>query len=473
MEITDGTTSVTIMSAAGSATAYTLVYAGWAPDVPMHRKIIFGNVYPFENFDVELSINIKGNSADDLMNNLEKLVLLLNQAQDNYNDVVVNPVLFKYQVKGSALSSAQQALIVGYGDRDTKSTELPSEFDESGTIIYVRNVRVRFQCLSPWINASESASGSAQNSGTLWTITPPSTQTCPCPIDIQFTGLGSTASATPTMRAFLLVAKDSSQLTVLEAANGTAANFTSVADATPKADGNVLRYTSPNTIRQSSGKLNLGANSYKSRRLAVFATIRQNAGSRPLYINAYGQGDIGTQTNTRSQQILLFEDNTFLNIPIPVFVGMLYTPTLDATNHIGFTDIGIEMQTPNASGSPTYDIDTIVVLGLDDDYSMAPYIEFVFVDGTNPALKFKSNALVRPFPEVVRRRSSGNSLDYNISYDGNIALLSTSNTFVMCLLGTSVGASVNFWRWVDGAATPALMSLTPALTRYKSNLTPR
>lgn len=468
MEITDGTLSCVIMSAAGSATNYELVYGQWQAPTAKLKDAILGGSWPFDDVVEEFVLNLNDTTTDGVLSRLQTLIDLLTQANRFWRGDNVSPVLFKYQMKGSNLSGAQQALILK-SLTDDVPVALPVLLDDAGVNFQILGARVRFLRRGALIGASEAIVGSAQNTGVVQTITFGSSHNIPSPIDVSLSHMSTVSSK--TYKAFLIITPGANQLEKIDVGSGGSghpATFTQVADTGSLADGNILRYTPTTTSRVLSGTYSQSTSPYRQRRLGFFATIRNNSTTRNYIVDveaSVANTGFGATKLTQTTRPVLVDTST--QDPRPMYLGSVFTQDFDSTNRRGFDSFGIGVRCLDTAGSGTLDIDTVVLVGLDSDFTYAPYISFVNYGVSSNLIKFNSNILTELQPEVLLQQGSGNQYPREISYDGNIALNQIKLSCDLMLLGTAG----TYWRWVNNSN--ALFTITPTVTRYLAYQVPR
>lgn len=471
MQITDGTTTITIMDSAGglayNAAGYRLKYGGYAPKVADKRIVILGGQDHYNEIEENLTIEIKGSSADDCFIKLEALATLLDQSTRFFYDERVNPVLFKYQPKGSNLTAPCQRLILR-NLTDNNTIQLPSAYDDAGNTTWLAEITIRFICRGLWhtILGTDSFASGSQNSGTVFTATSGITATVPNPTEVV---LGTLAASpyTGLSQGYLLIAPGSDQISKLDASGFTGSDFSSVADTAKLADGNLCRFT-PTVINENttSARVNL-TNQFVSKKLAFYATVRNNSASKQFQIAIVAsEGPTALTSPTTVETPMTVIDNSTVN-PRVVYLGSVSCPVADSTRSRGFSRIALHVKGPSdITGTPTLDIDTVVAIGMDSDYSYAIWLPFAptvtGVASPNIRIRNTPNSILRPQVYVI-----GSTTEVGIQYDGNPAIYTIGTVVSGCWLTTFD----TFWRAINAAS--ALISVTATLTRDAGYLVPR
>ena len=312
-----------------------------------------------------------------------------------------------------------------------------------------------------WLGAEEtpSASSSAAN---------------PNIMSISFTGNPKIASpvkltldgfATATMADFyLLVANTVSDIKILEAEaatdNTTAGTWSTPADAgkNPRG-GNIGRWAAGDTNWQSVRLVPISAVFHKE--MAIFATVRQNASAPTWQVKADSYAKSGGAVNFETRPITLDYNG---GKPQVVPLG---TVSSTVGEHSG---INLYFKVDDATGAPTIDFDSIVLLGLDGDANqvvsvLTPPVESGGLSGSYEVI-FDHRLLSHPEP-VVTFEVVASSLSTPLGYQSPPIIYSKGLGLSAVYLGTYDD------QWVHtNTAKSSVSSLNITGTRRLAYLTP-
>ena len=125
LQITDGTDTIDFEDV---ASGYTIVVNGWTPAVSSKD----GGAEAYEIVNEEMRITVEGDDADEAADRLALLRMLIERAQRIEDGDLLDTVLFKYNVDGSALAAPLQAMVMGAPENGEILT-LPSDYDFGGS----------------------------------------------------------------------------------------------------------------------------------------------------------------------------------------------------------------------------------------------------------------------------------------------------------------------------------------------------
>lgn len=476
--LTDGTTTVTFSDGVGGATSYPLAGRNvWAPNIASLRRDALAGRAPYGDVIEELTINIIGATAAAAMSNLATLARLLDQAERWRRGDNVAAVALKYVPQGSTVHSTStplQAIVLGraVGD-ETNTVGLSPEFNDVGLIFWIRDVRMRFIRRSQWLGASESASSSAAGSSARHHVAFGSSHPEFSPLKIVLNDL--TPGAALAMKdSFIFVARNKagtsdvtgSYIQSLAAETMTATGWTAVASAGNNPLGtNVLRYTPTGTTFVASGALTLTSPMTLSKRIYVYATLRNNHATRTFQVYGEFTSLGGTKTLiTPTTFISSGDDGT--TQPRAVCLGSISIPVDEvALPNATYPTFKLYAAVSSTTGSPTLDFDNLVFLGADDEGGNAlTILAFTIPNQTNIDLIVDPQALTSPRPTVTLDYTSVTDM---LSYENN----PWNNTVldrVTCLWLATQGTN---WRFANNANT--LQTFTFTATRRLAYLTPQ
>jgi len=468
LEITDGTTTVTIESSTGATLNYMLKYSGWSPNIARKRDVILSGQDHYMEVEEQLELNIKGSSADDCYTKLETLIKLLDQANRWFLRERVNPVTIRYQPKGSNLSTYCQALILRASPVD-RSIDLPKQFEDVGNTFWILGVTIKFIRRGLWITLldTDTFSGSASNSGNIISATSGQSPALPAPTNLAFGSFFSGSPKVGTATGYMLITSDSDQIGKIDASGFTGTALTSVADSTNKADGNVVRFT-PTVANQAVVSNGVALpNTYRSKTLGFYATVRVNTVSIPFQLGvraSLGGFTVDTAYTPISAASLQ---------PQVIYLGSVSCAEAETAASRGFLSVQLKYIGPTSiAGTPTLDIDTIIIVGLDDEYTYAIWLYYApsgvstYMDFRNAPTRLLNPQIFGGVAPPISSSPSGVENDVVI-YDGNAAIY-TKGTNVSCCLLTVVD---QYWRMVDNSNN--LITLSPSYLRNNSYLIPK
>lgn len=474
LQITDATTAIlTIMDSAGglayNTPGYRLKYGGYAPKVASKREVLLAGQTHYNEVEETLTIEIRGSTAADCFSKLETLIELLDAATRWYYGELVSPVVIKYQPKGSTLTAPCQRLILkAKPNNDTIS--LPAEYDSAGTTYWLTEITISFICRGLWHTSlgTDTSTQTAKNSGNIITFNMPGpVAKLPNPVEFQM-DLSATAPITGTVRGYLLLSRTANQLVKIDASSLTGTHITSVADTGSIADGNVMRFT-PTAVNenQQTAYLSVGSAYNTNKRLGFYCTFRCTTVSTAIWQCRVVAQD-GTGTTYTTPYVTLQEPSGETG-PQPIYLGSVVVDDYQQTPNLsGIKTFSLQMIGPSSIAStPKLDIDTIIIVGLDDDYTIALRMD-IATSILQRYILIHNQPLSRLFP-VVHQASALTAVDEGSvgGIDGNAAFYSISNTIVACWLAT-VGS---LWRY--GSSVPALININLTATRDNSYLIPQ
>lgn len=467
LNITDTVTTVKVMDSSATTPAliaamnYRLAYGEWPPKVPQRNKNPFG--LPYLPVLEEMTIDIRGSSSDDALSKLQTLNTLLDQGERWFNNEIVNPVFVRYQPKGSAKSTYLKDVIIGRGFGDeTDLIGLPVDFEIVGSNYWIKGIRLKFWRRNGiWLGESET-----QNVGSSYvaqpgpiTVTWSDYATVLSPIDIRI-GAGNDAAgeSTHVVSGYTMVAHDSRYLGEFAGTAGVAATGTATNDAANfPTHAQIMRYTLATT---SNDLWDISATIVKEcEYFAVFAKVRNNSTTIDAYIYA-------GISNQAQQEVKVAAAAS----PVPQIVFLGIFPTRGRAPKVLAAGASLQINMRAASGSITFDIDSIVVVAinrstnimvLNNVYNQKPAVPGV-------GINILHRLLIEPQGEIALNDPP---LDELVGYTGS-AYCFTGNS------GTVKKTSIIHY-YTDGASwnilntgSTAKITLDVSIIRTKAYLTP-
>lgn len=471
MQITDGTTTITIMDSAGglayNAAGYRLKYGGYSPKVASKRTVILGGQDHYNDVEDSLTLQIKGSTADDCYGKLDTLIRLLSQSTRWYYGENVSPVVLKYQPKGSNLTGPCQRLIL-HDLPDNNSIVLPGEFDDAGTTTWLAEITIRFMCRGLWqtLLGTDIVSGALTNTGNIINLTSTENPTLPAPTTLDI-DLSTTALIAGNISyGYLFVVSIANQLGKIDASSFTGTNITSVADASNLADGNIMRFTPTAVSEARSTSLVSLPNQYVSKKIGVYCTFRVgNVATAVFQARLYVTDTLG---NVYNSPYINLANPVASSIPSVAYLGSVSCDDANVTGSRGFVSVALQFIGPSSIAStPRLDIDSLIIVGLDDEYSNIMYVTF----DTNiyrRRMMFYNKPLTYLHQNPYFSASPAPSSEGIIrGIDGNQAIFTKGTNITVCYLATE-GTS-----WRLAAAGPTLISIDFNTFRENTYLVPR
>lgn len=443
---------------------YSLKWGGWAPKV---ANIIYdgmGNKSVYEDVDEEMTITIKGATASAIMASAEVLVALVNQGKlwfDGRGQQGDPAIEIVYEVSDSLLTNPLQTYIIG-PPSSGPIIAYPNHFDAIEDGLSLSPVKLRFKRDGAWYGDVDTKTHSAVTQNGTAAITFDDLLSHPCPFTLQLDGMNT--SNAPMQNCALLLSdadeadtleyKDGSGGTKISASNTYAAFNDSANDARDNFVGRitasavketVIRYTLDTSIDQQL--------------IGVFAVMRVNNSARNWTLFAYSKTGRGHTNGASRPKIVL--DGADSTQPQVIFLGYLFSPLKTGAH----SNLFVNMVVDSISGSPTFDIDCIVAIGLDKQYSRT--LTLLPTDEANNLnylfLAPYDDESANPFAYAYGSASAVFMLDWR----GDMWLCSTGNKASGFFLATRGSA----WVWTNSGGVPFAFDWT--WKRTKTYLTPQ
>lgn len=460
LEITDGVSSVKLMDSAATTPAlvaamnYRLSFGGWSPNVATRNQNPFG--LPYNAVREELTIDVKGATADVALAKLQVLNSLLDQAERWYNNEVVLPVFIRYQPKGSIKTTYLSDVIIGRGMGDQSTSpmiSLPSDFNAVGDFYFLQKVRVVFwRRNGVWLCEQETLNASGVSQRTINTLTWSNAATVLSPLDIKIKANNSPDTGIGRPDGILVVTHSENYMSIL---NGESIGGASTADAAANSvGGNVGRFTCSTTV-QELFKETFTESFYECEYLAVYATIRNNSTTLDVYL----QLNVNfTNYPTLAPEIKV----AFAASPLPKVVFLGLVPTR------GRQPFHVGVYYRSLSGAPTFDIDQVLIVGVNRATNIISLNDF-FLNTVDP-LAVLNRLLLEPQPEIAFKVPTLGTFEERISYSGSAYCFAGGSS---TLLKTAYMLfATHDTKWQLSTAANAAVTLDPTMIRYKAYLVP-
>lgn len=457
-------TAGTVTFAAGTATPgdYSLERKYWSPAIAHLRPTQIGGQGRYSEVIEELEINITGSTVAAAYANLALLNRLLDEAERwTANDSNAGVVTFRYSPQGSTTSSTAaflRAVILGRapGDTSRAPVELPPDFNETGMTRFTLAVRLRFWRRGRWLlpDATETT-GTSVTVGNTSVINPVGSLSTVSPLNVAITGFDP--ATMPTISGGFLAMASRDSLSTMEPlisqpmSTATAAGYTAFNDSGNRPIGgtNVLRYTPTGTAAATSGTISPFSIT-ESAPTAVLAVVRNNSATRTFQIraNLTGRGiTVSTPyavVDTSSQQ------------PRIIRLGIVKHPA-------EWGSLSITCLVDSTTGSPTLDIDYLVLLSIRDETCRLIEHSSASISGfTSPIrLRVINSELIRLPQMYVQDSSVSVNLAYLTYYDAIDAQTRDNQIYVQWH-----ATRAQYWRFTNNAGTvltyQAIAQRTPA-----------
>lgn len=460
LEITDGVTSVKLMDSAATTPAlvaamnYRLSFGGWSPNVATRNQNPFG--LPYNAVKEELTIDVRGATADAALAKLQVLNSLLDQAERWYNNEIVLPVFIRYQPKGSVKTTYLSDVIIGRGMGDQSTSpmiSLPSDFNAVGDFNFLQKIRVVFwRRNGVWLCEQETLSASAVAQRTVNTLTWANAATVLSPLDIKIEANNAPDAGIGRPDGILVVTHNENYLGIY-----TGEDFGGVATADAAANslgGNVGRFTAGVTAVELSKDL-YTQTFYECEYIAVYATIRNNSTTLDVYL----QLNVNfTNYPTVAPEIKI----PFAASPVPKVVFLGLVPTR------GRQPFHIGAHYRSLSGAPTFDIDSILIVGINRATNIIALTDFFLT--TSDPLAVLNRLLLEPQAEISYKIPTLGTFEERITYSGSAYCFAGGSG---TLLKTAYMLfATHDTKWQLSTAANAAVTLDPTMIRYKAYLVP-
>ena len=456
LKITDGTTTIDLLGN-DATNDFNLLASEWAPSVANRKVSSFGgDLYETATESLPLYARSTATAAT-ILENLDTLARLMNQARQWNMGANVAPVIIRYSPNSS--TDYLQAVILGPPDSGS-GVILPPTFSDDLYQNVVDGVILQFRRRGEWLG--DASAGSAGTSGT-----PPAKQfvnfsgsiTNASPTDLTISITSNLNEILPDS-IYLLMGRDN-MMHVFDAQSMTLSGFTSVADSANNASGgSVLRYTPTDTTVKRTNASPV-ASSYSGRINSVFVNVRNNSASTSFWIRAV-TNDFYGGTPTPWVEIMPSTGPKWLNL------GLLII------KRSGLAQMLFEVRATAASG--TLDIDQGAYIALDTEQTLvqhwfpqAPTSSF-----TGQTWIFKLEYLKLSSPQAnnrMQRHSGGTPLDRYQPYSGTSVFYSSNDQITVSILATGPSYLPTSWRWTNPSGS--LVSMSATAERRAAYLVPR
>lgn len=442
--------TVTLLDAAGD---YHLLWGQWSPQVARLRGGVMGNLPPYSDVEEQMALNVEGSAPATTLANLAALAGLLDEAELHKRNDSEDAVAVAYQPAGATERVVARAVIWG------GVLEPPTDFDALGMTARLREMALAFARRGQWLGATDTRQAAAAEQPAKLTVAFMEDAEAACPYTLT---LGNSSGAT-LYDGFLFLARAAADIDIIEGEDGSGTGWSSEVDADEASGGNVGRWTPGGAGTWVQISFTMGA-AIEHHLVGVYATIRDNlAGARTLTM--YAETEAYGVANGQSRQVVLDLD---LDPPTPArprpfFIGMVHSA---AARHDA---LNLWLQVDSLTASPTFDFDTIVLIGLDNDDNRVVTIlggqDAYWQDIESLTIDPRQGTLRAPVVTAV----DGSAQTHYIPAAGDrfLAVKGQGLTAALMMCNTSAG----HWRWTDGLGAMVENSLT--VVRQNGYVTPR
>lgn len=451
LTISDGSTTCNLIWHSSGNRRYILARDTWAPAVAPRRRGMLWACGPYDEVSEEIVVHVVGETPAEALANLAALGRLMDQAERWWRtNEPASAVTIQYMPEGG--SGVLQSAILGRDPGDeTSGINLPVTFNSDLSAYMIANLRLRFRRRGWWVGAdSTPATSSSAAAPAIHSVTFADNQLVSSPAKVTIGGLSNLSAA---FSGFLAVTDSASDMALIEAESlGFPANsWNSVADANARG-GNVLRWSRNTTTFTASAST--GGTTVAARAYAVYATVRNNSATMNFLLRiAY---KISIHTRYTPPVVVLAGATS----PQAILLGVVtlgdYTPV---TNH-SFT---IEAAQTESGAGHTIDIDTLLVINLDDEMSRIVAVPNFALSTGNVSLIVDDRILTSPNASAG---DMGQVPPYYTPYQGDVFFCSKGTSMAACLFATQ-GAN-----WLVKNTTPATVQTNLTAVRHNAAVVP-
>lgn len=458
LRLNGGSTGGTITLADGSgtpdATGYRLALDGWAPAIAPLRQSTLGDATEYGNVVETLQLHITGATQAAALSNFNALRVMLDQADRWYRgNESVSPVILEYSPEGGVISGTAtplKAAILGAVEENQVMT-LPPTFESLLGVgqPWVLNAQVQLLRSGLWLQASGTATSGSVTNGDIGTITFSGTAsfsgtaTYQSPTQVSWTN--QVAGYTIPLSYFVL-ANTTTAIHIVEAESLTGTSWTSTNGTATHARGGTVKAFSDTVLQTLAGSINP---SLTARNFAVFANCYQSGGSA-----AYIQ--VGLWSDSSANGVA-----TTPLAPYPSARQWIPLGRVSTSFPVTYMAVG---GYHSAGGATTYQIDSIVLVDLDNAKVIGLKREKTIGSPTTETVTVYPESLTRPAPRILNAGTIG------YAWNSDINLTSTAGT-VTTLLMTNFGETgTQNWRAVSSGSV--VLANVYTLVRTNGYLTP-
>lgn len=453
LKITDGTTTFDLLG--GSATnGFNLEANKWAPNVA--ERLPNGKVSEVIE-EIPLYVSSTSSPAT-VLANIDKLAKLIDQAARWAKGESLSPVRIQYSPNSA--TEYLEAAILGPPD-GAGGVALPPNFSDDLYQNVVDGIVLKFRRHGRWLDDDEDVSTSSTvNNCELMSLSLTATQN-PSPTILRLGKFNYSTGPNQTFGGFLLLAEDTNNLQIINVESAALGNTTSVNDSSNLArNTNVLRYTPVQAYPLSNdgtSNISLSLNA-STKLLGVFANMRNNS--------ATAEFTVWPRVQRLMKGTEAFDQKTAVpagaTTPQWYFLGMHSLAS-------GLQVLNLKMYVDDVTGSPTLDIDTLVVVNMEKVHVIALHETSIQNwTTTDTEINCDHSLLSTPLPRVYA--STAGIAAAGVGHDGYPAFFTSAANLQALYLSTGGNSSAHWRRSNDSGS---VMQLYAEVARRPAFLVPQ
>lgn len=434
LALTDDTTTISLMWNQQASTSYLL--RSWPTAIAALNPNELG--FTYADVEEDLTLDIFGDSVSAANDALLDLTRLLDQADRWWRGDVVDPVYLDYWPdEGERI---WRSMVLGRARRDeTSGVRVAPTYQKDAQIWAIQNIRVRLRREGIWRTKTTIASGSPNAVANPFVQNYSLTTLAADPQDAAPTQYILTGVTTTTFGEFVIASNQDHQKSIMamcsrpntgdaiflkdsDDTNGGKVTFNSstanISEANLSTDGTVLRITSTsagNSVTELIYNFPNTATWKQARRAQFFVTMRSNTPGVQWKMNILVSERWGAfQTDAFGGESIIISGITQQPQLIQSPIGTL---------PIGATQFTLKIQDEATSGSPTLDIDSIMVADLTYDDSTIIVLDSLN-SGNNTGWPFGATTFQVYIDPIDKQQryvygKLGSGEEPNVDYRGN------------------------------------------------------
>lgn len=463
LQITDGTITANLVD----GTNYQLLERSFPPAIAGRRQLNLAGRGPYVDVVERVRFDVRGADRATTLANLQKLSTLLDYAERWAAGDEISPVKFKIQPQGSTITNPLQAVILGRPP-NSAGVILPPDFNDLLVISRIEGVEIQFIRRGLLIDVAESAvTVAAAANPVVQEATFASSAAIPSPVVVRVGGWTDTSHLTIETPSVLFIAAEKEDIFIVQAEAMDTTNWTEVTDTTNDASGGkILRYTAPDTAEHSSDDYEVAAADFNrsTAEIGIYAMIKGHA-----TIDFILQAETTSYVFNSAQRTPPFvvEAGSYTS-PTPVYLGSVH-------QRRGHRFVRLVARALDATGSPTLNIDTLVLVALKPSTHIIQLGEmflsspFISQSPSNVRILVDPAPLTDFAPFVGYQEISGevaSPSEADVEYQGDGAVYMAGSTIAVLWYGKRSA------KWVDTDASGDPTQVTLNVVRSKGYLTP-
>lgn len=447
LKITDGTTTIDLLGN-DPAVYFNLPVNTWGPAVATRSRNKLAGT-PFDDVIERIPLYADSTtSSAALLENIEQLTALIDQATRWYDGDAVDPVVIQYSPNSSV--DYVEAVIMGSPPNEP-AIVLPPSFSDDLYQNLVDGIVLQFVRRGQWLDDEEPISKAAAEDAQIIVPTTNFTDDVDIPSPYKVEML---ISNTPTQaNGFLLLAKSSDRLAFLEAESMTGTpplggSFNVAGDS--DASGGSIRRLEPTVsgiYRLIDTSLSMSSN---ARKFAAYLSCRNNSSS--IFYTVITVGNLISKSEGTTRPVIIDSDNDSEQV---IFLGTFSTISELKNVQVWFT--------PSETGADTLDVDYVAVIAIDGDGSHVVRLSDIGEFSATPTTVVIDHALLKSRSPIVTQEAG--TLKGSLPYSGNVYFQGLGNSMRALLLVNSFEG----WRMRE-TGTGTLCTFTLTATRRRGYL---